>query len=257
MITSIIFPSRYKQVLSSSVGKAFLCVFLMALVFGSVRFGVLFYQMREPMAEVQKMYSEKMPYFRYTPKEGLQFDAKMPFVWEESGMIIIVDTRDDTDKILDKYLSKLDMSQKGALIGKHSVIHKKNIFTTQTYSLSQLDGIGPFDKNDCAKYFPLWMVFMLLLWPFYIGFFMASKLLSALVVSLAALIVNAAGKYRLPYAKLFTASAFALVLPVIADVSLNIAGINNWKMFFAYYAVAIAILVVGLKKGTTDSEKTM
>jgi hypothetical protein len=254
MITSIVFPSRYKKILALSAGKAFFCVFLLTLVFGTVRFGVLFYQMRTPMAEMQKMYSDKMPYFKYTALDGLQFDAKMPFVWEDSGMIIIVDTRDDTDKILDKYLPKLDLVQKGALIGKRSIIHKKNIFTTETYTLSSMNEFAPFDKNDCAKYFPLWMVFMLILWPFYLGFFMASKLLSVLVVSLAGLIVNAAGKYRLTFGKLYTASAFALVLPVIADVSLNIAGFQNWKMFFAYYAVAILILIVGLKKGTSTAE---
>jgi hypothetical protein len=249
MIASIALPGKYAAIRGLSAGKAFIGILMLTLILGSISYITIIVDGKKITADLARQYTDKVPYFKYTADDGLIVDGKMPVIIEDDRSIIIIDTSDKTDTIIhDKYLPKLREYEKGMIIGNRTVINKQNAVKTETYDLNQMNALGSFDKKDVAKVFKYWWVFMLFGLPFYLVYFFISKTISMLIVSLFALIINAASKYGFAYGKLLVASAFALVLPVIIDIALSAFDVKIPVFFVIYYAIAAIYLVIGLKK---------
>jgi hypothetical protein len=249
IIASITSPGKYAAIRSMSAGKAFICILMMTLVLGSVSYIIITVEGKKITADLARKYTDEVPYYRYTADDGLVVDGKMPIIIKDDKSIILIDTSDKTDMIIqEKYSPMLREYEKGMIIGNRTIINKQNAMKTETYDLNQMNALGSFDKKDVAKVFKYWWVFMLIGLPFYLVYFFIAKTISMLIVSLFALIINAASKYGFTYSKLLVASAFALVLPVIIDIVLSAVNVNIPVFFVIYYAIAAIYLVIGLKK---------
>ena len=255
MLMSIVKPSEYAALRKYGAGRAFLALLMMTIVLGTVAYVGFTIQLGSGVVEIKKLYDTKVPYWKYTAQNGVEVDAQMPLIFKDGEGIFIVDCTDPTDSILsEKYVPMLKEYKKGAVVGSRTIINKKNIMNTETYDLSQLNSFAPFDKDSVAKLFRYWWVIALVCFPFYMVWFYAAKLLSALFISLAALIFNASGKYGMNYAFMLNASVYALTLPVIIDILIGFTGVKMPLFFLIYHIVAIAILAIGMKKASLQNQ---
>ena len=249
MLLSVVRPSEYSSLRKSGAGRAFLAILAMTIVFGTVAYAGFAVQIGIGTVKLKEQYETKVPYFRYSAENGVEVDSTMPLIFRENDWIFIVDCSDPTDGILaEKYAPMLKEYRKGAVIGNRTVINKKNLMNTETYDLNQLNSFAPFDKGSVAKLFSYWWVIALACFPFYLLWFYAAKLLSALLLSLIALVINASGKYRLNYAEMLNACVYALTLPVIIDIVLGFTDVKIPFFFLIYHVIAAVFIAVGLKK---------
>lgn len=249
MFTSVFQIGRYAEILKKPLSAAFIAVLLLTAIFGTMQYAGMMVSLDSVIKKGEAIYHKDFPYFKYTAGEGLSVDAKMPLIIEQDSILYIIDTTDPSDKIFqDKYTDKFNSFQQAFFVGNRTLVIKKNAVESRTYDLNQLNPFAPFDKEDVSKKFYYWKYFAAVLLPFYLIYFFCAKTISVLIISLIAMMINSSSKYRFSYASLFTASAFALVAPVIIDTVLSIANINIPAFFLFYYAIAAIYLILGLKK---------
>jgi hypothetical protein len=249
MLASAAQPGRYSEILKKTVSAAFVGVIMLTVIIGTIEYAGLTIRFGSVMKKGEKIYQNDFPHFEYTADKGLSIDAKMPVEFEDDAVLYVIDTTDPTDKIFaETYAPKFASYRRAVFIGNREVVMKNSELETRTIDLRQLDSLAPFTKEDIAKKFYYWKYFALIIFPFYLVYYFCAKLIGVLIVSLIALVINSSSKYGFSYASLFTASAFALTMPVLVDTVFSIAGIHIPMFFLIYFAIAAIYLIIGLKK---------
>jgi hypothetical protein len=249
MLSSAVHIGRYAEILKKPLSAAFIGVLLLTVVLGTIQYAGTAVRLSGIIKKGEVLYQKDFPYFKYSADKGLVVDARMPVIVEHESVLYIIDTTDPADKVFnDKYSAEFEKYKQAFFVGNRKLVAKQNEMETRTYDLNMLNSMPPFDKDDIGKKFYYWKYLAAICFPFYLSYFYCAKLISILIISLIAIVINSSSKYRFSYSALFTASAFALAVPLFVDTILSLAGINIPAFFLIYYAIAAIYLILGLKK---------
>lgn len=219
---------QYEDVLKETIGKSILYLLLISLLFGaiaSIRGAIDF---NNGISKFIEMYNNKLPDFELKNGE-LNVDGNMPMILsQDKDSYVVIDTANNTNPdVLDSY-------NNGVLILKDKIIQKRNEAQTEVTDFKSFQGMT-INKSMINTYLP----FIKIITPFiFIGtivWYFLGGLLSALVLSLFGLMINAIFKTNLVYRELYIISIYALTTPLIIDMIFKIFGIQHFSYYSLFY----------------------
>lgn len=235
---AIISPSSYKVLARGHAGASILYLLLVVFL---VTLPVHIYramQMIDDTDEIVATLKEEMPPFVLADGE-LKVDGQMPVVFEESDMIIIIDTRGEMDE------SDLHGHNQGIFIGQDRIVQKDGL-TNQSMYFRDLGDVR-FTKADLLELIPYLNIFAVSFVIFGSLAVFGFKLLQALLLSVLVLLLAKNARVKLDYAGCFNIAVYALTLPILLD-GIVMAFWPAFPMFFlVYYTIACAYIVLGLR----------
>ncbi|WP_461205823.1 DUF1189 domain-containing protein [Clostridium sp. DL1XJH146] len=238
------FPA-YRKMIKQSYGKSFLYGVLLSLilsVFVTINIGI---KLNDGIKELTKIYESDVPYFEMNDGE-LDVDIEMPYITDDEGSALYIDTREDADKtVMDDY-------EQGFFIFRDGIVQKQ-AFQVQTYEFSEFTEIGNFNKNDVDKIYPMLKGFKAIAYvAIYIGYFIfsiLSFLLLSILYGLIGLIIKAIMKSDLTFTELANASIYALTVPKVIKVFLSLVRVNvphYW--IFTFIIMTVYLFMVTKQK---------
>lgn len=219
----------YKKLQNDSMGKAFLYLTKLTIIFGVISLINPVLGFDRGVDSVREYFHENIPYFVFEDGE-LDVKNNQPFVWEdkEENVIVAMDTSGQIGpEILNGYYE-------GFYITKNYAVFKRNGIEKREFNFSQLKGIT-FTKDDVSSWIPYlkWIDGFIVIFGF-IGFFI-SKLWSALLITFFGLFI-CSGKNRFP--ELYKMSIYALTLPIVIKTAKDILTIEIPWFGLIYYGIA-------------------
>lgn len=219
----------YKNIQNETVGKAFLYLTKITIIFGIISLinPVLGFDRGVDLA--QDYFQENIPDFVFEDGE-LKVKSDQPFVWEdkESDIIVAMDTSGQVGpEILDEY-------SEGFYITKNYAIFKRNGIEKREFDFSQLKEVK-FNKDDVSEWIPYakwangFIVIFGLIW------FMIGKLWSTLLLALFGLLL-CAGKNR--FSDLYKISIYVLTLSIIIKTAKVLFTVEIPWFGLIYYGIA-------------------
>ena len=228
---------EYPLLKAQTLGKAFGYLFLITLVFGSISLIKPIIEFNDFLEELAVQYQAKVPEFVFGDG-ALRVDAKMPVtLLDEAKSLFVIDTSGATDSsILNNY-------EEGALVTKDKLFFKHNRYELREYNFSEFKEVR-FTKSDLGSWIPYlkWLSVLVVLFG-WVGF-MVGKLFSALLVSLVGLIIFNSYRDQLNFSQIYKLAIYALTLPILIKVSLELIGYTLPLFFLLYYGLAIVYLVL-------------
>jgi Protein of unknown function (DUF1189) len=251
---SVIDFKFYKKIKDNRFAKSFLYLLLLMLIVYSMLTVRNYLLVKNIMEQAAFELSETLPDFQL--KDGkFSFEGEMPYyISSSTNEVFIIDTTGAVDE------SVLQNSMTGILITENEVYIKNNT-QEQKMSFSEMKGTE-FNKADLIERLPSlsWMVliFMLLWFVFALG----GHLIFILFLALIGLAISASLNADLKYKQVLNFSIYALTLPMLIDLAIDIAtlpmligfggGIASALMrqffyFMIYTGVAIVYLYFAIK----------
>jgi len=227
--------NSYNIYIIYSLRRAFLYLFLLTLIFGTITGVKVLYDFNTGLNEIIQGVQTEIPNFKLQNGE-LFVDANMPLLLDKSqDSIFIIDTSEQTNQnILKDY-------PRGILITKNEVIQKKNEIETSLYSFKDLGDLV-VTKSDFEKYLPYLKILNVFIVVFgFIGFFIG-KLFSVLILSLVGLLISKIQKYDSGFGNLFKVSIYVLTLPLMIKTVLVLFDVTIPYFSLLYYGIAIFYL---------------
>ena len=236
---SIFDPTAYNTFLKESTGRAVVYLLLLCLIFGGLNAIRNVYDFNRGIIVALSDFKEKVPNFTLENGE-LNVEGQMPIIINEGqASVVIIDTSGKSEgNVLDKYSS-------GVFISKTKFIQKKNaIQKTETdfANLRTLTITKPQVESwiGLAKYAN---IFIVVFGPI---FFFAFKFISAFIVTLLGLIINAFFKAKVNFAELYKLSIYALTFSIMLKVFFAVISIEVPHFWMLYYGIPLIYLGVGL-----------
>lgn len=221
---------QYKSFIREKPGRAVVYLLLLGLIMGVFSLVTPMLDYNRAISEFMLDFDKKVPDFTFGNGK-LTVEGNMPIILGEGSSTVIIDTSGRTDEsILDDYDNAI-------LITSDRMI-QKNYANKQVTSFSLIQGIG-FDREDLRRALPIVKIMTVFIAIFGLIFFICAKYISALVVSLAGLIINAATGTGLTYADVFKISAYSLTLPVLIGTMIDLSGVPVPYLTVIFYVVAI------------------
>ncbi|HWP97744.1 MAG TPA: DUF1189 domain-containing protein [Syntrophomonadaceae bacterium] len=231
MKDSIISLQAYPEFLKQSSGQIVKYWFLAWLLLGTLWLVYPIITLIQGIGEFQNYCSKQMPDFKLENGE-LEVYAQMPIISKDDDNILIVDTTGQTsDSILNGY-------KQGVFISKTKMVNKKSEFETQVTDFQSLKQFT-ITKADAIKWLPLLNWASLFVYVFGIIYYLLAKLMTALFVGLAGLIMCAIQKISLSFNETFTLAVYVLTLPLLLQILNGIAG--GIPFFGLVYYIVIAL----------------
>lgn len=219
----------YRKLREESVGKAFLYLAKIVIIFGVISLINPVLNFDRGVDEVRDYFRENIPYFVF--EDGaLNMKENQPFFWEdqEAKIVIVMDTSGQVGpEILNNY-------HEGFYINKNNAVFKRNGIEKREFNFSQLAGVK-FTKDDVSQWIPYLKWFNGFVVIFGLIGFLISKLWSALLITLFGLLI-CSGKNRFP--ELFKISIYALTLPIAIKVVKEVLVMKLPWFGLIYYGIA-------------------
>ncbi len=219
----------YKMIRDESMGKAFLYLTKLVIIFGVISLINLVLGFDQGVDVFQEYFRENVPQFVFEDGE-LDVTNKQPFIWEdkEANVIVAMDTSGRVGpEVLNGY-------HEGFYISKNYAVFKRNGIEKREFDFSQLPGIK-FNKDDVSE----WIPYLKLINGFVvifglIGFFI-SKLWNSLLITLFGLLI-CSGKFRFP--ELYKISIYALTLSIVIKTAKDVLVLDIPWFGLIYYGIA-------------------
>lgn len=247
---SVIDFSFYKSIKENKFAKTFLYLLLLLLIIHSMITIRNYVLVKNVMERASIELSQNIPDFEL--KDGkFKFSGKMPYYASSStNEIFVIDTTGSVDaRVLNNVMA-------GVLITEDAVYLKNNL-QSQTISLADFKG-ADFNKQDLIEFIPKlsWLVLIAMIVSFV--FVLGWKLFNAVLLALLGILISAAYKVDLKYRHLFNFSVYALTLPMIIKLAVDISGYYIPLFFVIYWAISIVYLSLALKayKESENHENT-
>jgi hypothetical protein len=175
------------------------------------------------------------------------FAGEMPFyISNNTDAIFAVDTTGALDE------TSLRGTTTGILITEDAMYLKSNI-QQQTLSFSDMKDTK-FNKADLIQLLPKlsWWVLVFMLISFV--FVVAGQLLFAVILALIGLAISSSLNIDLKYKHVLNFSIYALTLPMLIDLAIDIAGlpVPQFIFFMIYTAIAALYLLFAIKTYGAD-----
>ena len=236
----------YRYFHKETMGRAFLYLLLITLIFGGIISAKTAYNYNTGVSKVITYFNDKVPDFTLENGE-LNVDADMPIKNVSGNDIMIIDTTNDTsESILDNY-------DTGILITKDKMIQKKSSLQTTVTQFSSLGNLK-LTKAMLKSYIPLLKIGSVFIVGFMLIGFYLSKLFSALLISLIGLIFNSAMDTKLDYGNIYKFSIYSLTVPIIIKTIIQFFNITVPFFFLIYYGIAALWLGLGIREIRKEAE---
>ncbi len=227
----------YKEVKRMPVSRAIkylLALLLVTTVLLSLRLTV---DMNRGLGVASRWMDENLPVITIAEGE-VEVDVKQPFILEEEGFVLIIDTTGQ--------ISNLDDYEQGLLLTKNSVLYRESDVKTESYSLKDIRAltldsqfVRGFQKSLPFVVFPLMVILI------YIYFFIA-RLLQILIFSLASLVIASITRNELSYKEIVVIGVFALTPSTLLGALFPILGIQIPFFNILYSGIYVIMLVMAI-----------
>ena len=215
--------------------KSMIYLLILMLILGGVRIIEVDLGLYQSTSDLTLFFKVKSPDFEFKDGRFYCF-GEMPFIFAEDQEIFIVDTSGKTtEDILNKYDS-------GVYLSATKMVYKKGSAETRTINLSEYKGIN-FTRTNLIKLINSFTIPILLIVTL-IGLFLiyVFKLIGVFTLSVIALIINKILKTGIDYQNIFKISIYAIALPTVIDLVLDIFKIEIPYFWVIYYGIAIFYL---------------
>mgnify|MGYP001184574354 FL=1 len=220
-----------------SVGKAVVCLLLLSLIFGSLSLIRPMVEFSQAIDEFTRWFALEAPEFVLENGE-LTVEGEQPVFVQEEDMILIIDTTGQYDE------SSVEQFDEVIFIGRDKLVNKEN-GRTQIINFQDFAD-WRITKDNVVSWLPLFKWCNILLYLFGLLFFIAKKYFLAFILGLIGLVFAKTGGGKLGFADSYKLSHYALTLPIIVKVALEMTGLKSgW--FLLIYLLALIYLWQGLK----------
>lgn len=247
LIGSITNFETYKYFLKRTMGGAVIYLLLLSLIFGTASAIRSMYDFNSAITQVIGHFQTDVPDF--TLEDGqLNVEGPMPIIFDEqSNDVLIIDTSESSDEtILDKYSS-------GMLITKYEFIQKHN-GGIERQSFSAIPGLR-LSKASITGFLPKLRFVNIFIVVFGVLFHFIGKLISALWIGIAGMVICASLKFKLDFSNQYKLGIYALTVPIIIKALLKVLRITIPYFWILYYGIAVFYLWKGIKTIKEDREE--
>ncbi|MEA4847041.1 MAG: DUF1189 domain-containing protein [Clostridiaceae bacterium] len=249
MRESVIDFKFYRSIKDNKFSKSFVYLLLLFLIIYFINGTRTYIGTRIAMEELASNLNANVPEFRLENGE-FSFEGDMPYyIGSSTNEAFVIDT---TGQVTESVLKD---AETGILITKDKVYVKRNEIETREFSLSELKSIT-LDKSDILEFMPKlsWIVFIFIAFGFI--FVLGWKLLNAVILALLGLMANAVFKGRLKFGSLLNISIYALTLPLLVQLAVNLYGYPIPNFWMIYWVISILYVVLGIKNCIDEPEDT-
>ena len=240
MRESVIDFKFYKSIKNNRFSRSFVYLLLIFLIIYFINGTRTFIVTRIGVNELIINMSSNIPEFRLENGE-FSFDGEMPYyISSSTNEAFVIDT---TGQVSESVLK--DVSS-GMLITKNMLYVKRSEVETREFSLAELKGIT-LSKSKVLEFLPKlsWIVFIFIAFGFI--FVLGWKLLNAVILALLGLIINAVMGGRLKYNNLLNISIYALTLPLLIQLAVNLYGYPIPYFGLIYWGISILYVAMAVK----------
>ena len=226
---------KYGYFLRQNTGRAVVYLLLISLVIGAIIKIPAVGEYNKIMDELTANFDSRIPDFRFANGK-LEVSGNMPIIIDDGGVTIVIDTSPNAeDAILDNYDTVM-------LITSDKIIQKNYVDKTVT-SLTAFQGIE-LTKDNIRQVLPLMKPLGIFIFILDVIFFICSKFISALIVSLIGLVINSARNTKLSYRSIFKISVYSLTPPLLLCTVLGLIPVHIPFLWLVFYIIA-AVYVYG------------
>lgn len=248
MRESVIDFKFYNSIKNNRFSRSFVYLLLLFLIIYCVNGTRTFIATRIGVDELAASLSTSIPEFRLEDGE-FSFEGEMPYyISSSTDEAFVIDT---TGQLSESVLK--DVSS-GMLITKNMLYVKRSEIETREFSLTELKGIT-LTKSKVLEFLPKlsWIVFIFIAFGFI--FVLGWKLLNAVILALVGLIISAVMKRRLKYGNLLNISIYALTLPMLIQLAVNLYGYPIPNFWLIYWGISILYVSMAVKSSKDEPEQ--
>ncbi len=236
---------KYRHFLRQRPGKAVVYLLLLSLILGVAGLIPFVLDINKMLNEFIAGFDKLVPDFTFENGK-LSVEGKMPIKLGEGSSTIIIDTTGGTDE------SVLDDYDSAVLITSDRMI-QKTYANKQVTNFDLMQGMR-IDRESVKRILPVLKSVPVIVLIFGAFFFILAKFISALIVSLIGLIINAARGTGLPFGDIFKISVYSLTLPLLLGTLINLAGVAVPFLSLIFYLIAVVYVWGALNAIKRDME---
>ena len=249
MRESVIDFKFYRSIKDNRFSRSFIYLLLLFLIIYFISGTRIFIAARLGVDELVTSLSTNMPDFRLENGE-FSFAGEMPYyISSSTDEAFVIDTTGQVD------VNVLKDVGSGMLVTKDKVYLKRSAVETREFSLKELKGVT-LTKADVLEFLPKLSWIILIFIAFGFIFVLGWKLLNAVILALLGLIVNAIMGGRLKFNNLMNISIYALTLPMLIQLAVNLYGYPIPSFWLIYWAISI-LYVAMAAKSCKDEDKEL
>lgn len=240
MRESVIDFKFYRSIKDNKFSRSFVYLLLLFLIIYLISGTRTFIITRIVIDELITNVNANIPEFKLENGE-FSFEGKMPYyISSSTDEAFVIDTTGQVTKSVLKDVAS------GILITKDKVYAKRSEVETREFSLTELKGIT-LTKSDMLEFLPKlsWIVLIFIAFGFI--FVLGWKLLNAVILALLGLIANALLNGRLKFNNMLNISIYALTLPMLIQVAVNLYGYPIPRFGLIYWGISILYVVLAVK----------
>lgn len=248
MRESVIDLKFYRRIKDNKFSRSFVYLVLLFLIIYFINGTRTFIAARIVMDELAVNLSYDVPEFKFENGE-FSFEGKMPYyISSSTNEAFVIDTTGQVSKSVLKDVAS------GMLITKDKLYMKRSEAETREISLSELKDIS-FNKSDVIEFLPKlsWIVLIFIVFGFI--FALGWKLINAVILALLGLIANAFFNCRLRFNNMMNISIYALTLPMLIQVAVNLYGYPIPGFGLIYWGISILYVVLVLKSFSNEANE--
>lgn len=230
----------YREIKDNRFGRSFTYLLLLFLIIYFIGGTKTFVVTRAVVEDIAAGMSTNVPDFRLENGE-FSFAGKMPhYISSSTNEVFVIDTTGQTDEKV------LEGVQSGMLVTKDKLYVKQNTGDMRVLSLKEFNGVT-VTKADIVEFLPKlsWIVFIFIAFGFI--FVLGWKLLNAVILALFGLIINAAMNADLKYGNMLNISIYALTLPLLLQLAVNLSGYVVPGFWLIYWGISILYVAMAVK----------
>lgn len=238
---SVIDFKFYKHIKDNRFAKSFLYLLLLLLIIYSMLTVRNYLLVKSMMEQAASGLRESVPEFQLENGK-FSFEGEMPFyISNNNDAMVAIDTTGTLDE------DSLQGTTTGILITEDAMHIKSNV-QQQTVNFSEMKDTK-FSKADLIELLPRvsWWVVVFMLISFV--FVVAGQVLFAVMLAMIGLVISSSLNIDLKYKHVLNFSIYALTLPMLIDLAVDIAGlpIPQFVFFMIYTAIAAMYLLFAIK----------
>lgn len=229
----------YTYLAKEKVGKAILYLLFLSLILGAIAVIRPVYEFNKGVGDLITSIKEECPDFKLEDGK-LSVDGKMPIKFKSDKDTVIIDTTGNTaEASIDGYENAILVTADSITIKDHSSYRVTKFKDLQGFTMT---------KNDIVKWSSLLKLLTILVCIFRYIYFVVAKGLSALLISLIALIINSIFKTKLKYGSLFSISIYTLTLPILLKAIIETVGVSIPYFWLIYHGFAVLYLILAMNE---------
>lgn len=236
---SVIDFKFYRSIKDNKFSRSFVYLLLLFMIIYFINGTKTFIVSRMVIDEVVTGLSAGMPDFRLENGEFI-FEGKMPYKISGDNEAFIIDTTGSTDE------EALRDAETGILITKDKLYIKRNAVEMREFNLKEFNTIT-VSKSDLLEFLPKLSWIVLIFIAFGFVFVLGWKLLNAVLLALLGLAANAMTGGRLKFNNLMNISIYALTLPMLIQLAVNLYGYPVPYFGLIYWGISILYVALAVK----------